>query len=650
MIERPRLRDDLLAERCGDGTVEVMAPEADDVLELYDVEMAIACAMDGKRDALAIVTWAQRELGLETTPAEVRAVIAALADAGCLLVDKPVAKPVATPVVAPAAPPPKPKPLPPVVAAAQVDPGVAEFSENVETGVGGDFEHDVETRVGSYEPRDTPVTPIVVPVPIVRAKPTNPPAVQPIAMSAEIPLEVVDIPDPDSLPDEPDEPDDDGFDRDPSTIAMPQPPRLTPFAPQRDTPRGYAAAAARPPGAIDPVTKPRPPMPELLAETRDHEPGVTTRVAPPPEAQLLQAVPTRIAPIEGIPTRVAPVPMTEVASTVVAVPPTAAAQNAARQNEAPTRVAAPPTEPATTRRQPVRTPPTPMAAVRPARSSSSPSSGTPTIRAANATPSAPMQAVKYAATSMMPAVTRLPAPPPSRTLRPEAIDSPTIRPDRPDTMELDEALTLPPEDEPSPAPAPVPVRPPQASKPVHKGTSLGMPIIDLPPAPYFEPEPPSAPGLPPLREPPPSTTLEGMVAPKRCTSCGTDLLPGYRFCMSCGMPVAAAAADGPEPMPEPPEPPEPYVEAPQLAPPPPRPTPPPTEAPAMRAPVAVGTTPRAQSQQEPPPPPSQVDLVPSDAHAPMPTAPSRSVLVPLLVIVGIAALLAAGAILYLRLG
>ncbi len=83
MIDRPRLRGDLLAER-SDGIVEMMPPDGDRVLQLFEVEAAVACGMDGTRDPAALVVWAKMELGLVTTEAQIAAVVAALAGAGCL--------------------------------------------------------------------------------------------------------------------------------------------------------------------------------------------------------------------------------------------------------------------------------------------------------------------------------------------------------------------------------------------------------------------------------------------------------------------------------------------------------------------------------------------------------------------------------------
>ena len=81
----PRFRQDLVAEPIDDGGarfIDVMDPDSGNMFRFYEVEYSLACAMDGERDVAGIVQWAQEELGLTPTPAEVRTVIATLGDLG----------------------------------------------------------------------------------------------------------------------------------------------------------------------------------------------------------------------------------------------------------------------------------------------------------------------------------------------------------------------------------------------------------------------------------------------------------------------------------------------------------------------------------------------------------------------------------------
>jgi hypothetical protein len=66
-----------------------MDPDSGNVFRFYEVEYALACAMDGERDVAGIVRWAQEELGLSPSPNEVQTVIATLGDLGYLDVRPP---------------------------------------------------------------------------------------------------------------------------------------------------------------------------------------------------------------------------------------------------------------------------------------------------------------------------------------------------------------------------------------------------------------------------------------------------------------------------------------------------------------------------------------------------------------------------------
>ncbi len=98
-LERPRFRQDLVAEPIEDGNakfVDVADPDSNAVYRFYEVEYALACAMDGERDVAGVVRWAQEELGLSTTANEVKSVIATLGSLHFLDSEEaPVARPAA---------------------------------------------------------------------------------------------------------------------------------------------------------------------------------------------------------------------------------------------------------------------------------------------------------------------------------------------------------------------------------------------------------------------------------------------------------------------------------------------------------------------------------------------------------------------------
>lgn len=85
--DRPRLREDLVAEAIEDRGarfIDVIDPDNGNSYRFYDVEYALACAMDGQRDIPGLVRWAQEELGIAPTPGELQTVIATLGDLGYL--------------------------------------------------------------------------------------------------------------------------------------------------------------------------------------------------------------------------------------------------------------------------------------------------------------------------------------------------------------------------------------------------------------------------------------------------------------------------------------------------------------------------------------------------------------------------------------
>lgn len=86
-MERPLFRTDLVSrpiDQGGDRLVEVTDPDSGTSFRFYEIEYAIACAMDGERDVRGLAQWARLELGLEPSPDELNTVISTLADLGYL--------------------------------------------------------------------------------------------------------------------------------------------------------------------------------------------------------------------------------------------------------------------------------------------------------------------------------------------------------------------------------------------------------------------------------------------------------------------------------------------------------------------------------------------------------------------------------------
>ncbi|WP_428268410.1 hypothetical protein [Haliangium sp.] len=84
---RPRFRTDLVAapiDEAGDRFIDVVDPASGKAFRFYEVEFSIACAMDGNRDLTALARWAEAELGLATSPAELSTVVSTLDDLGYL--------------------------------------------------------------------------------------------------------------------------------------------------------------------------------------------------------------------------------------------------------------------------------------------------------------------------------------------------------------------------------------------------------------------------------------------------------------------------------------------------------------------------------------------------------------------------------------
>lgn len=101
--ERPRFRNDLVAHPFHDGGqlfVEVTDPDSGQTYKFYEVEYALASAMNGRRDVGGLVAWAAEELGVQTSPDELATVIDTLGDLGYLASGTAAAK--STPALTPA--------------------------------------------------------------------------------------------------------------------------------------------------------------------------------------------------------------------------------------------------------------------------------------------------------------------------------------------------------------------------------------------------------------------------------------------------------------------------------------------------------------------------------------------------------------------
>jgi hypothetical protein len=85
--ERPIFRTDLVSrpvEDAGHRFIEVTDPDSGHSFRFYEVEYAIACAMDGDRDVDELADWAKIELGLDPSSDELKTVISTLAELGYL--------------------------------------------------------------------------------------------------------------------------------------------------------------------------------------------------------------------------------------------------------------------------------------------------------------------------------------------------------------------------------------------------------------------------------------------------------------------------------------------------------------------------------------------------------------------------------------
>ena len=86
-MQRPRFRTDLVSkpvEENGQRFVDVTDPDSGKTFRFYEVEYAVACAMNGDRSIGDLTDWARAELGLEPSPNELETVISTLGDLGYL--------------------------------------------------------------------------------------------------------------------------------------------------------------------------------------------------------------------------------------------------------------------------------------------------------------------------------------------------------------------------------------------------------------------------------------------------------------------------------------------------------------------------------------------------------------------------------------
>jgi len=86
-MNRPRFRTDLVTSPTtenGNRFVDVTDPDSGQTFRFYEVEYAVATAMNGERDVRALVDWAREELGLQPSAAEVETVVSTLDALGYL--------------------------------------------------------------------------------------------------------------------------------------------------------------------------------------------------------------------------------------------------------------------------------------------------------------------------------------------------------------------------------------------------------------------------------------------------------------------------------------------------------------------------------------------------------------------------------------
>jgi hypothetical protein len=68
----------------GQRFVDVTDPDSGSTFRFYEVEYAVACAMDGQKDVAGLVAWSQSELGLQPSDDEIETVVSTLDELGYL--------------------------------------------------------------------------------------------------------------------------------------------------------------------------------------------------------------------------------------------------------------------------------------------------------------------------------------------------------------------------------------------------------------------------------------------------------------------------------------------------------------------------------------------------------------------------------------
>jgi hypothetical protein len=173
MLERPLFRHDLVSQPIdeqGQRFVDVSDPKTGNTFRFYEVEYAVACAMDGERDVAGIISWAKEELGLETSKNEIQVVVATLDDLGYLA--RAARKAESTPA-------PERRAAPPVPAPPPQRPAAAPLSQEIEFGdsAADEFEsprHTNGARDYSDEPTMLDARPATMPAPPPRSSSSGP--------------------------------------------------------------------------------------------------------------------------------------------------------------------------------------------------------------------------------------------------------------------------------------------------------------------------------------------------------------------------------------------------------------------------------------------------------------------------------------------
>jgi hypothetical protein len=87
MQTQPNFRKDLVANPVIEGDqrfVDVTDPDSGSTFRFYEVEYAVACAMDGTKDLSSLISWSNAELGLAPSSDEIELVVTTLDELGYL--------------------------------------------------------------------------------------------------------------------------------------------------------------------------------------------------------------------------------------------------------------------------------------------------------------------------------------------------------------------------------------------------------------------------------------------------------------------------------------------------------------------------------------------------------------------------------------